>query len=202
MSTTKVEPINMWIGRNDYFYNSPLSNKYNEFYLDFFKHMSDYMCVGCPFVINQDLLFDDYRIDDTSNNPLAQPFDVLMIDSPGESGQWLDMRSVDEFTKHLRSLGLQVVTTNTDTRREGLDLLQTAQLSVCCRYVVGINTAPLHMCFNVYNRLTCANWFVLDKDTGYSYPRTHHVRTVEELNALRRFDWNGSDITDWMSQHM
>ena len=146
---------NSWIGRNNYFYNSPLRNDWVLFHLVWFDHLSNLLEVSNPIACREDLLFDYPAVMQLSR----YEFDYLIINSPPQSGQ-LPQYNPEFFIKRVKDLaneGFKVITTYPTglvpcTLDSHLDVTSIGVLSNGCKHIEGVATGPMWTTFNKFNK--------------------------------------------------
>jgi hypothetical protein len=145
----------------------------------------------CPIQKPEDMLFDNPGI--LKPTPMSREWDYLLINSFPLSNQVngteAEMDAIfDRKIEELR--GKTIVTTKKVrdlpcTRDHNLSLLGIANLSTMAKNIVGINTGPYCMCFNVFNIDKVHRWVHLNDRHIYRYNnRITCVHTKEEFAAL------------------
>ena len=166
---------------------------YNEMYVYFFQFVCQKLGYNCPINKPEDMLFDNPGI--LTPTPLSQEWDYLLINSFPLSGQVngteQEMDAIfDEKIAKLRALGKSIVTTKKITgipctRDHDLSLLGIANISINAKNIVGINTAPYLMCFNIWNIDKVQRWVHYNDRHLYRYNnRITNVFTKEEFAAV------------------
>ena len=137
---------------------------------------------------------DDSMVSPSATGDYAASYDVLLINSEPQSGQWpLDDAVLFKKAQQWRDQGLEVITTRkiagfACTRDHGLTLFQIGRLARRVRYIVGIHTAPLVACLQADILDRISDLYVLDRRNGFVFPsrnNVHILQTNQALEALR-----------------
>lgn len=145
----------------------------NERYDEFFDYLSGQIGVDNPVKGKNCTLIDHPAIKEDKRN---LDCDILLVNSLPLSRQYLYFE--DQFERKVNELKerYKIVCTrsikNVDipcTVDYRMNLLEIGNLSTKAKYVIGIATAPIIPCFNIYNIDTVKKWFVLSKRSTYSY---------------------------------
>jgi len=126
----------------------------NERYDLFFQNISDRIGVENPIPGKQCTVIDNPAIlEDT-----GLKYDILLINSKPLSGQYYYSKAhFLEFIDKWKDKYSIITTHPTDvsdipcTRDYNLNLLQIGNISLNCKYIVGVATAPIVNCFNIWN---------------------------------------------------
>ena len=151
------DSINLWIGRDDYFFNSPLNKNWVNFFLDFSKYISEILGVNNPILSRDDLLFDYPDLNPINKN--INNFDFLIINSTPLSYQIQDFneRYLIDLAAQLIKLGYSVITTHPtgftkSTLELGLSITEVGVLSSFATCILGVPNGPMWPTFNVFNK--------------------------------------------------
>lgn len=154
----------------------------NERYDVLFQNISDRIGVENPIPGKQCTVIDNPAIlEDT-----GLKYDILLINSKPLSAQYYySKRHFLEFIDKWKDKYSIITTHPTDvndipcTRDYNLNLLQIGNISLNCKYIVGIATAPIINCFNIWNIDKVKKWYVLSNRSTYTYnDRIAHRGTV------------------------
>ena len=120
-----------------------------------------------PFHCAADFLFDYPALKlepfiGLGDSPLAQDWDILLVNSAPLSGQWsaYSPAGFDALCRDLLARGHRVITTRPTatpaacTSRHDLSITGIGRLSQRCRAIVGCVTGPLWPTLNTFNRHT------------------------------------------------
>lgn len=189
----KGQSWNTWKNADGFWESHAIKNDYAGFMLEFFDVLAKRMGLKSPFRKPADLLFD-YPALDKDNLPFkVEPFDMLIVNSPPQSGQWQHGDGVELNTLVQRLAQQHRVIT---THPTGLDVLCTmslpfftvtniGQLSQICRYVVMVSTGPSWPTFNIWNQgsIELRLIFIDHEWIGLS-KNTHQCETVAQATTL------------------
>jgi hypothetical protein len=147
--------INSWIGYKNFFYNHGARRDWVVFHQSWFDYLSDRLEVANPIACKEDFLFDYPAL----NAPTRYEFDILIINSPPQSGQ-LPSYHPNLFTNMVRfhlNDGKKVITTHpTGMCPCTLDYRWTVTdigvLSKNIKHIIAIDTGPLWPTFNIHNQ--------------------------------------------------
>lgn len=157
IESTPQDSINLWIGRDNYYFNSPLKENWVDFFLDFSKYISEILNVNNPIINRDDLLFDYPDLNPKNKN--INNFDFLIINSTPLSYQIQDFseRYLIDLTAQLINLGYSVITTHPtgftkSTLEMGLNITEIGLLSSFATCILGVPNGPMWPTFNVFNK--------------------------------------------------
>lgn len=194
--TLNIHINNVQTGRKYFeFINYPKLDgnlSYNEFYIYFFEHISKILNVDNPIKTNDDFLIDNPLI--LNDNLLYNnDFDFLVINSKALSGQ-IDnnLKLFDPLFEYLLSKGYKVISTEKTRYNEilstveyGLSLVEIGNLSLKCKNIVGVHTAPIIYTFNKWNIDKIKQW-ILFQSNGVHYTFKDRVMTFKSLNDMNK----------------
>ena len=174
-SVSKSQGINGWYG------SIPLKTGYrrkiyilNERYDEFFTYLSDRIGIKNPIKGKNCTLVDHPDILSDVNPELN--CDILLINAIPLSRQYDYVEShFEEKIREFKERYKIVVTRKVSipdvpcTMDYNLNLLGIGNISTKAKYIIGIATAPIIPCFNIWNTDKINKWFVLSKRSNYSY---------------------------------
>ena len=157
IESAPYDSINLWIGRDNYYFNSPLKENWVNFFLDFSKYISKILNVNNPILSKDDLLFDYPDLNPINKN--INKFDFLIINSTPLSMQIHDYseKYLIDLTGQLITLGYSVITTHPtgftkSTSEMGLSITEIGLLSSFASCILGVPNGPMWPTFNVFNK--------------------------------------------------
>lgn len=160
---------------------------YDIFYVSFFKELSKIIGLESPINETKDMLL--HNEDLLLENSLSGPLDFLFINSPPLSGQFrgYDENKINKIIGQLKEKG-KIITTAPNkyglpcTRDFDLKLMQIGNLSIKCKNIIAINTAPIIACFNIFNINFFDNFLVLENAISYSYNR--RIKNINNIDNI------------------
>ncbi len=187
--------INSWIQANN-FWGKFISGKekiyYDEFYFEFYKDLAKRNNLKYSFKEIEDTLYyhsdlETRRYDD---------YDFFIMNSLGYSGQYnYNYNAFVNFVNKLKDF--KVITTEKilgvdSTMEKGMNLLDIANLTIGCKYVIGVHTAPYATALNKKSIDSVKKWVVLNdknitykiKDDFLSYENILDVKIDDIINEL------------------
>jgi hypothetical protein len=191
---------NVWMGHENYWYNSPLQNDMVAFHLDWYEHLAKRLKVENRIKTVEDMRFDYPKI----LKPLQggrlppTPFDVLVISSAPASGQFQGYNhfALINLAARMANNGLKVVITtelpkhiknvySTVAPGRYLSITQIGHLSLHCHTIVGVSTGPDWPTHNIWNLDSVKQRILmLDKQRVWLSPNTTHCESVPAVEAL------------------
>lgn len=167
-----LDSINAWVG------SIPINGGksggvflLNDRYKLFYDTISANIGLENPIKTSYDMILDAPCINlaNTIGN-----YDILLINSVPLSGQYslndTDFKNkVDEWKEKYTIITTRKIDSFPCTLDYKYNLVQIANMSIRVKYIVGIATAPIIPCFNVWNIDSVKKWFVLSKRSTYSY---------------------------------
>jgi len=159
--------INGWIGR----YPIKGGKRGKVFLLDEryvlgWRTVSELFGIESPIKTKQDMLIDNEQLLVSPSQELNP--DILLINSVPLSGQYrYNKKQFQDKVEEWKERYSIVTTYRTEcsdvpcTRDYGMNLLEIGNLSLKAKYIVGIATAPIINCFNIWNIDKVEKWFVL-----------------------------------------
>lgn len=158
---------------------------YDTFYLEFYNHLADRL--GFPHYFNK--LEDTFYYNDDLEIRRYQDYDFLILNTAGFSGQY-DYSHAD-FIKFVKSdlQGYKVITIDKvdgvpSTREMKMNLLDIANLSIGCKYVIGVQTAPYATVLNKISADSVRKWVVLnDKMITYRYSNFQLYDNINDVDV-------------------
>lgn len=194
--------INAWRGANGFWYQHPDRNDFVKFHVEsWFPHLASRMGVENPVKSREQMLFDCPAIRKAeTGSHLPVPFDVLIINSPPQSGQFLgfDKQSIYSLAWIMLNAGKQIISTapipglyDDATNRmievsctQGPPYLSVAaigHLSLHCKVILMIAAGPCWTTFNIWNSSSASGPFrviLLDQERLHLAPRTVHCTNI------------------------
>lgn len=159
-----ADSIDSWRNAGGYWQTHPDKLNFAKFHLDWFEELASRMAVKNPIKQVQDLLFDYSTLD--SFIPMAPDFDIVFINSPGLSGQFVNFNP-DEFRNLVAKLvnkGHRVITTVPTAlcpAFDGKNVTWIGATAAKAKAIIGTSTGPSWPCLNVHNKdafhLLCAD---------------------------------------------
>lgn len=179
-----VNTLETWI-RSDFYKRHPRKEFYNEFYVEWFRYLSEKMGIRCPIRENNDVLMHHPAI-----APSNLRADILVINCTPMSDQfdyepsYWD-RAMLKWTKNNQVCAL-APTPVLEVFTPKLTLLGIARLACTARTVVSICTGPLHMAFNTVSINTVKSWHIFHKWNVYTYgPNIYHYRKNKKILRIK-----------------
>ena len=182
LDQTPEHSIHMWI-ENPYFGytfgNNVICNKvsYNEFYLQFFRHVLQKLTINANI---QSILYSDNDLLVRANAIPSEykSVDILILNSNPCSGQYNNYNKDiwDKYIQHLNSNSkLKIVTT---TKVEGvlctfdqnMTIKDIAALSTQAKVVIAINSGVFPGLLNVHTMESVKQFYIFDINCYYSFP--------------------------------
>ena len=164
ISETPADSIDSWRNTGGYWERHPDKLNFAQFHLCWFEELASRMCVKNPIRKVEDLLFDYWALD--SFMPMAPQCDIVVINSPGLSGQFTNFNPDDfrNLVSKLVSKGHQVIST-VDTGLcpafDNKNVTWIGATAAKAKAVIGTSTGPSWPCLNVHNKdafhLLCAD---------------------------------------------
>jgi hypothetical protein len=190
IESAPFDSINLWIGRDNYYFNSPLKKNWANFFLDFSKYISEILNVSNPISSRDDLLFDYPDLNPI--NKKINNFDFLIINSTPLSGQIHDYsdKYLINLTAQLINLGYSVITTHPtgftkSTSEMGLSITEIGLLSSFASCILGVPNGPMWPTFNVFNKNLIKRRIIwLSSETLNLTDNCICVRSSHELDFL------------------
>lgn len=181
-----LNSVDAWKNAGGAWERHPDRMNYDKFMLLHFAELTRKLGIdgASPFTKPSDLLFDY----DALRAYNAKPFDVLVVNSPPQSGQLkcFSPEAATDLVLALKKAGRSVVTTHPV---QGVSCTQFSMMSVTAigsasqfaRVTVGVVTGPMWPCLNVYS-VAAGNKRILlcDEDVTLGAPNTICVRSFEE----------------------
>lgn len=184
ISQTPPNSHNAWIGTNGFYFNNKNNYKYNEFYVEWFNHLSKSIDLINPIVNKKSMLINNERI---LNNKIDHRYDLLFINSQPHSGQLFYNES--DLNKIILDLSnkFNIITTkkikNIDCTLDfNYNLIEIGNISNNVKNIVAINTSPIINCFNIWNIDKINKWIVLDKYNTYTY--NNRIKCINNINNI------------------
>ena len=191
---------NVWMGHENYWYDSPKQDDFVAFHLDWFEHLAKRLGVKNYTCEPRDLLFDYPKILKPLHGACLPPtpFDVLVISSAPASGQFQGYNhfALINLAARMADKGLKVVITtelpkhiknaySTVAPGRYLSITQIGHLSLHCHTIVGVSTGPDWPTHNIWNLDSVKQRILmLDKQRVWLSPNTTHCESVPAVEAL------------------
>jgi hypothetical protein len=148
--------------------------------LNFYQTLCQHLNLKCPYNDIIDLLPDSPLI---SENPNDENWDILLINSDGFSGQTGGMpllceRFVEKF-KHKKIITTKKIFDVPCTLDLKYSVLDIAKLSLKCKTIIAVHTAPWHLVMNKINYDLNKKMFVIDANNYYTYKNCTKIRDLD-----------------------
>lgn len=147
--------IDSWRNAGGYWERHPDKLNFAKFHLCWFEELSSRMCVKNPIRQVEDLLFDYPTLD--SFMPMVPECDIVVINSPGLSGQFTNFNP-DDFRNLISKLvakGYRVIST-VDTGLcpafDNKNVTWIGATAARAKAVIGTSTGPSWPCLNIHNK--------------------------------------------------
>jgi hypothetical protein len=184
--------IDSWRNAGGWWERHPDRLNFAKFHLAWFDELAGRMGISNPMRTVDDLLFDYPTLD--SFIPMAPECDVLVINSPGMSGQFLNYNPEDfcDLIARLVLKGHRVhstAPTGLCPHFENRNVTFIGAASVKAKVIVGTSTGPSWPCLNVHNRakpiILCA-----DHEQVLLTPASQMARSVHHaIHLLTKDGW-------------
>ena len=193
ISEAPADSIDSWRNAGGYWERHPDKLNFAKFHLCWFEELASKMCVKNPIRKVDDLLFDYPALD--SFIPMAPDCDVVVINSPGLSGQFTNFNPDDfrNLVSKLVSKGHRVIST-VDTGLcpafDNKNVTWIGATAAKAKAVIGTSTGPSWPCLNVHNKdalhLLCADaeTVIFTKRGQMARSAFHAVHILEEEGLL------------------
>ena len=192
ISEAPADSINSWRNTGGYWERHPDKLNFAKFHLCWFEELASRMCVKNPIQKVDDLLFDYPALD--SFIPMAPDCDVVVINSPGLSGQFTNFNPDDfrNLVSKLVSKGHRVIST-VDTGLcpafDNKNVTWIGATAAKAKAVIGTSTGPSWPCLNVHNKnafhLLCADTeTVIFTERGQMARSAFHALHILEEEGL------------------
>lgn len=166
---------------------------YAECYVQFFKQLCEKHNLPNPIRTKFDMLWDNpLSVGARLPHEFTGDIDYFIINAPCYSGQFLyNPNNFSCLFEKLLKNSARIVCTHPagaydipSTLAHGLSLVDIARIATRSNRIIGIHTAPMIPCFNVWNVGT-AHWDLFSERETYTYnDRIHKYSSFQEwLNA-------------------
>jgi hypothetical protein len=186
------QSIEMWINNPHFGYtfdcslNSQCSVDYNNFYLNYFKHVLQRLTINANI---QSILYSDNELLIRANAipPEYKSVDILILNSVPYSGQYNYNKDVwDNYIMQLNSKFNIATTTKVDgvlcTFDKNLTIKDIAALSTHAKVIIAINSGVFPGLLNVHTMETVKQFFIFDNRCHYSFPRFQNKCCITEIS--------------------
>jgi len=150
--------------------------------LDFFQTLCKDLNLKCPYNNILDLLPDSPLI---VENPNDEIWDILLINSDGFSNQtkneilnWEELINKFKNKKIITTKKIKNIPCTLDYKYTVLDI---AKLSLKCKIVIGVHTAPWHLVMNRTNYNNNKKLYMIDYNSFYTYK---NCTSIKNLNCF------------------
>ena len=185
--------IDSWRNAGGYWESHPDKLNFAEFHLCWFEELASRMCVKNPIGKVDDLLFDYPALD--SFIPMAPDCDIVVINSPGLSGQFTNFNPDDfrNLISKLVSKGHRVISTVATglcQAFDGKNVTWIGATAAKAKAVIGTSTGPSWPCLNVHNKnafhLLCGDTenVILTKRGQMARSAYHAIHILENEGIL------------------
>lgn len=148
--------------------------------LDFFQQLCTNLNLKCPYVNIIDLLPDSPLI---IENPNDENWDILLINSDGFSNQTrgisLKWEVLIEKFKHKKIITTKKIKNIPCTLDFNYSVLDIAKLSLKCKIIIGVHTAPWHLVMNKINYTTNKKMYMIDFNSFYTYKNCTNINNLD-----------------------
>ena len=187
--------IELWINNSYFVYtfdcsliSSHFSVDYNDFYLNYFKHVLQILTINANI---QSIMYSDNDLLVRANAipPEYKPVDVLILNSQPFSGQYNYNKCIwDKYIQHLNSnSSLKIVTT---TKVEGvlctfdqnMTIKDIAALSTQSKVVIAINSGVFPGLLNVHTMESVKQFYIFDIHCYYSFPNFQKKDCITQIS--------------------
>ena len=148
--------------------------------LNFYKKLCENLNIKCPYNTIIDLLPDSDLISEKEND---QDWDILLINSDGHSGQTgnipLDCNKFIEKFKNKRIITTKKIKELPCTLDLNYSVLDIGRLSLKCKIIIGVHTAPWHLCMNKKNYDSGKKLYHIDANNFYSYNNCITIKSLD-----------------------
>jgi len=192
ISEAPADSIDSWRNAGEHWERHPDKLNFAKFHLCWFEELASRMCVKNPIRKVDDLLFDYPALD--SFIPMAPDFDIVVINSPGLSGQFTNFNPDDfrNLVSKLVSKGHRVISTVATglcSAFDGKNVTWIGATAAKAKAVIGTSTGPSWPCLNVYNKnafhLLCADTeTVIFTERGQMARSAFHALHILEEEGL------------------
>ena len=193
ISETPADSIDSWRNTGGYWERHPDKLNFAQFHLCWFEELASRMCVKNPIRKVEDLLFDYWALD--SFIPMAPECDIVVINSPGLSGQFTNFNPDDfrNLVSKLVSNGHRVISTVATGLCPAFDNKNVTWIGATAakaKAVIGTSTGPSWPCLNVHNKdafhLLCADTetVIFTKRGQIARSAFHALHILEEEGLL------------------
>lgn len=150
--------------------------------LNFYKKLCEKLELKCPYINIIDLLFDSSLIQE---NKKDEEWDILLINSDGHSGQTgnkpLQCENFIEKFKSKKIITTKKIKDIPCTLDLQYSVLDIGKLSLKCRKIVGVHTAPWHTAMNKKNYEMNKTFVHMDVNNFYSYKNCITINSLDQL---------------------
>jgi hypothetical protein len=148
--------------------------------LDFFQTLSRNLNIKCPYNNIIDLLPDSPLI---CENPNDSEWDILLINSDGLSNQTKNIplncdKFIEKF-KHKKIITTKKIKDIPCTLDLNYSVLDIAKLSLKCKIIVGVHTAPWHLVMNKINYDLDKKMYMIDNNSFYTYKNCTSINNLD-----------------------
>jgi len=160
--------IDMWLGR--IFFDHPMRRTdYVACQMDLYRLVCRDAGMQCPIRSKEDLWFDWEELQGVD---IDNDMDALVVNSSGQSSQCdSSPKDFERLCNILQDKGLDVWTTEPldrwrSTKSFGMTCTEIANNARKCKFVIGVQTAPIHLTFNTFMNKDC-KWGVIHQGTKF-----------------------------------
>lgn len=181
------DSINLWID-DEWWFNQFVEKKnenniypidLDEAFIERYKIIEEKFGIPNPIQNSNDFLLE---FPDMDNYDLPKKYDLLIINSSPQSGQYV--YEWELFEKLINeNLNKKIITTLKIPGVEctldyGYDLINIAKISTKVKNIVSVNTGVITLCLNKITLSNVDNFYVLDNMCSYSYKKIKHSKTL------------------------
>lgn len=166
--------LNVWKGRDNWFYYHSRKADYFTFYLEWYQICAERMGLESPIKTRDDFLFDYPAL----LKETFLPLDFLIVNHKPASNQFqgYDPIGFGKLFELLQEKGYSVMTTaDTD-----LSATSIGAASIHAKNLIMVSTGPSWPCWNIWNRDTVKMRIILlDSERVELAPNTHHCINLQ-----------------------
>lgn len=174
------DSIRAWMAQYGQITSIPFD--FGELKLNFYKRLCKEYDLKCPYSNIIDLLPNN---DLLIENPRDEEWDILLINSDGNSGQTngipLDCSKFIEKFKHKKIITTKKIKDIPCTLDLNYTVLDIGRLSLKCKIIIGVHTAPWHTTMNKKNYDMNKQFYHIDANNFYSYK---NCKTIKNLDCF------------------
>lgn len=170
---------------------------YAECYVEFFKQLCCKYNLPNPIRAKHDMLWDNpLSAEARLPHEFTGDIDYFVINAPCYSGQFNYNRADFDYLFKKLEKSARIVCTHPAgaynipaTLSHGLSLVEIAKIAIRSKRIIGIHTAPMIPCLNVWNIQSTEEWILFSERETYTYnDRIHKYATFQEFINTGKLD--------------